>query len=183
MVLEFAVLEFPFSFWQYGHDCREVPDNNASNQQLFEYLEKIVGLDFYSEESYERYKPAFYQFLTELGYYGYRYDHLKNLLISLENPSNLSFGPVDVDLSYNGEYVKGVLDWLDRKGKRIIYIYGGMDPWTAVGIQPNPKTGSLYMVKPDGSHTTRIKDLSIPQQREIFTALRKWLKLPVYELQ
>ncbi len=183
VVLEFAVLEFPFSFWQYGHDCREIPDNNASNHQLYEYLDKIVGLDFYSDKSYEKYKPAFYQFLTELGYYGYRYDHLEDLLISLEKPTNLPFGPGDVDLSYDGEYVQNVMKWLDRKGKRIIYIYGGVDPWTAAGITPNPKTGSLHLVKPDGGHTTRIRDLSTAQQNEIYAALRKWLKVPVYKLQ
>jgi len=149
---------------------------------LFEHLEKIVGMSFYSDATYERFLPSFYQFLTELGYYGYRHDHLEELLVSEKEPTNLTFGPKDVDLTYRGEYVQNVLKWLDRKGKRILYIYGSLDPWTATGVVPNPKTSSLRFVDPDGDHTTRIKDLSTQQKEEIYTALRKWLKLPIYKL-
>lgn len=38
--LEYAVLEFPFSFWQWGGNCDAIPSENASAKELFETINK-----------------------------------------------------------------------------------------------------------------------------------------------
>ncbi len=182
-VLEFAVLEFTFSFWQWGASCDEIPERGASVQEIFDYLNKIVGFDFYADSTCDFFLPSFYQFLTESGYYGFIYDHVKDLLVSLENPSNLIFGPKDADLTFDPEPMRKVHDFLSAKGNKILYIYGEVDTWTACGFTPTPNTDALRMVKEGGSHTTRIASFSEADRQKIYDQLKKWLKVEIYPLQ
>ena len=45
--LEYAVLEYPFSFWQWGGVCDEIPGSDSSVEELFSYLIKIPGISLY----------------------------------------------------------------------------------------------------------------------------------------
>ncbi len=181
-VLEFIVLELTFSFWQYAADCDAVPERGASMQEVFDYLNKLVGYNFYSDAIADFYRPSFYQFLTELGYYGFVHDHVKDLLVSLKRPGNLIFGPQDADLSFNPAYMQNVKNFLDKKGKKILYIYGELDTWTACGYTPVPGMDALRMVKKDGSHATRISSFSEEERQIIYSKLKKWLKTEIYPL-
>ena len=35
---EYAVLEYPFSFWQYGQDCSKIPNEASSLEAALKYL-------------------------------------------------------------------------------------------------------------------------------------------------
>ncbi len=182
IVFEYAILEFPFSFWQWGASCQEIPDEYASTKQVFNYIESVVSWSFYSDASIDYFLPAFYQFMTELGYYGFPTENVEDLLVSVKNPTNLIFGPKNVDLTFK-PYLKPIHDKLMKKrGKRIIYIYGGMDTWTACGVTPNPKTDALNMTLANGSHSTRIKDFPREDQEKIYKKLDKWLKAKITPL-
>ena len=126
VALEYAVLEFPFSFWQWGGVCDNIPEPSADPEQIFEYINNVVQWNFYSDASAEIYLPSFYQFITELGYYGFPKAHLEDLLVAVPNPSNTIFAPKGVDLTYRN-YLHPVVDYLKKKGDRIIYIYGEYD--------------------------------------------------------
>ncbi len=179
--VEYAILEFTFSFWQWSGKCEEIPDATASNQAYFDYINAIVSFDFYSDGTYDYFLPSFYQFLTELGYYGFLKDHVKDLLVAVPNPTNLIFGPKDVDLTYT-PYLKEVSEYAVNKGKRILYIYGELDTWTACGVEPSPKIDALRMVKKGGSHSTRIIHFSEEERQRIYDKLAKWLKVDIIPL-
>lgn len=180
--VEYAILEFTFSFWQWGGKCEEIPNANADSQAYFDYINAIVSFDFYSDGSYDYFSPSFYQFLTELGYYGFLKDHVKDLLVTVPNPTNLTFGPKGVDLSYT-PYLQKVADYAVHKGKRILYIYGELDTWTACGVEPSPKLDALRMVKKGGAHSTRIIHFSKQEQQLIYDKLAKWLKVDIVPLE
>lgn len=180
-VLEYAVLEYTFSFWQWGADCATIPDETASTEEVFKHLKGIVGYDFYSDASCKYFLPAFYQFITESGYYGFLNEHLQDLLVSVKKPTNVIFAPQDTDLSFT-PYCQNVIDFLDVKGNNIIYIYGEVDPWTACGYQPTKNTNALRMDKKGGSHTTRIASFSKAEQQKIYKRLDKWLKTDILPL-
>ena len=182
VVLEYAALEFPFSFWQWGANCDEIPAADATAKEIFDYIESIVSWSFYSDKTIDYFLPAFYQFMTELGYYGFPTENVEDLLVAVKNPTNLTFGPKNVDLSFK-PYLKPVSDFLMKKGKRVLYIYGGMDTWTACGVVPNPKTDALRMTLATGAHSTRIKDFSKTDQAKIYKKLDKWLKAEVTPLE
>jgi len=178
---EYAVLEYTFSFWQWGADCATVPALDASNKEYFDHLNKVVGFDFYSDATCDYFRPSFYQFVTELGYYGFITDHVQNLLVDEKKPSNLLFAPQNTDLSFS-KYCQPVINWLDNKGDKIIYIYGAIDTWTAAGYHPSESVDALRMDLKDGPHTTRIASFSKEDQNKVYSKLNKWLKMELKPL-
>ncbi|MEX1384237.1 S28 family serine protease [Lutibacter sp.] len=183
--LEYSVLEFPFSFWQWGGSCEEIPDENASAKLLFGYINKIVGISFYNDKTYYDLLPSYYQHSTELGYYGFDTTPVKDLLQVVHNPTNLRFAPKNVDLTYNPNYIKEVRDFVENKGKKILYIYGEYDTWGACAPIPKPHVDALKMVLKKGSHKTRIKDFSKQDQQLLYDKLQNWLgySVTIYPLE
>lgn len=173
--LEYSVLEFPFSFWQWGGNCDEIPKENATSKELFNYINKIVGISFYNDKTYYDLLPSYYQHITELGYYGFDTAPVKDLLKVVTKPTNLRFAPKNVDLTYNPKYIKEVRDFVENKGKKILYIYGEYDTWGACAPIPKPHVDALKMVLKKGSHKTRIKDFSKQDQQLIYDKLQYWL--------
>ncbi len=183
-VLEYAVLEYTFSFWQWGADCDKVPGLEASDQEYFDHLNAVVGYDFYSDATCDYFRPSYYQFVTELGYYGFIKDHVQDLLVEAKDANNLIFAPKNTDLSYSN-YSQPVIDWLDKNGDEIIYIYGEIDTWTACGYHPTKEVDALRLDKKGGSHYTRIASFNKNDQDAVYAKLKDWMKvsvLPLYNM-
>lgn len=173
--LEYAVLEFPFSFWQWGGDCDSIPLEDATAKEQIDYINTIVGLSFYNDKTYYELLPSYYQHMTELGYYGFDTTPVKDLLKIVHEPTNLRFAPKNVDLTYNPDYIKEVRDYIENKGKKILYIYGAYDTWGACAPTPKPHVDALKMVLPEASHSTRIVNFPKEDQERIYEKLRFWL--------
>lgn len=173
--LEYAVLEFPFSFWQWGGKCEDIPSNNVTPKELFDYMNGIVGIGFYNDKTYQDLLPSYYQHMTELGYYGFDTAAVKDLLKVVSEPTNIRFAPKNVDLTYNPNYINEVRDFAENKGKQILYIYGEYDPWGACAPNPKPHVDALKMVLKEGSHATRIKDFLEEDKQIIYNKLQKWM--------
>ncbi len=175
---EYAVLEFTFSLWQWGHDCDRVTEN-MSSKEIFDLLKEVVGFDFYSDAVISYFEPAFYQFMRENGYYQFIHSHLKDQLKTITSFDNSIFGPQSEDLSFNPDYLKYVRVWLHHHGNRILYIQGENDPWAACGMIPSKKTDSKLMILKGGNHFTRIKSFPKGEKQEIYKLLNRWLKSEV----
>lgn len=174
-VLEHSVLEFPFSFWQWGSKCEEIPNEKASPKELFNYLNRVSGFYLFSDAGVHHYLPSFYQHMKELGYYGYDLNPVKDLLQHVKIASLACFGPQDVNLSYNPNYIKEVRDYVENKGDNILYIYGEYDPWGACAPNPKENVDALKMVLKGGDHGTRIGSFSAEDQEKIQNKLKEWL--------
>lgn len=174
--LEYATLEVPFSFWQWGGKCEEIPTEGATPAALFEYLNKIVGVGFYNDKTYEELLPSYYQHMAELGYYGFDFEPVKDLLKTVKSTSNVRFAPKGMAITYNPKYIKKVRKYVETKGDKILYIYGGYDTWGSCAPTPNPKLDALKMVLPGGSHSTRVKHFPQEDQEKIMKTLERWLK-------
>ena len=173
--LEYAALEFSFSFWQWGGDCASIPDEKASSKELFDYMNKIVGISFYDDNTFHRLLPSYYQHMVELGYYGFDFTPVADLLNVVKSTSNNRFAPKNTNLTYNPNYIKQVRDYVENKGDNIIYIYGGHDTWGACAPTPKATVDALKMVLKGGSHSTRIKDFSAEDKKIIYLKLQDWL--------
>ena len=173
--LEYSVLEFPFSFWQWGGKCDEIPVANADALDLWNYLLKVSGVGLYNDSGFTHYLPSFYQHMKELGYYGFNLEPVSDLLVHVKSSSNKRFAPANVDLTYNPEYIKKVRDYVEHNGDKILYIYGANDPWGACAPSPKPSVDFLKMTLKGGSHNTRIKDFSPDEKRKIYAKLKEWL--------
>jgi hypothetical protein len=76
--------------------------------------------------------------------------------------------------------MKRVDKFLKNEGNRMIFLYGGYDPWSATAFVPaEGKTDVLKIVKPRGAHTTRIRNLPVDQRKMVLDTLEKWLEVKV----
>ena len=183
--LEYAVLEFPFSFWQWGGNCEEIPSENATAKELFNYVNSIVGISFYNDKTYYDLLPSYYQHMTELGYYGFDTTPVKDLIKVVHEPTNLRFAPKNTDLTYNPDYIKDVRNFVENQGHKILYVYGEYDTWGACAPNPKPHVNAVKMVSKGGSHSTRIKDFSTEEKQLIYNKLQNWLgySVTIYPLE
>jgi PS-10 peptidase S37 len=176
---EFAVLEYPFSFWQWGKSsCNNIPGENATPKQLFDELNKVSGFDLFSDKEGKYFQPLFYQSFTELGYYNFNYNSKEVLGLIKAKPleSYKDFLPKNVKVEYHPEVLQKINEWLQNNGNNIVYINGGNDPWSSgAGMKLIGKTNAIEETKEFGTHATRIKDLNDKQRLEVITRLENWL--------
>ena len=174
IVFDYEVLEYPFTFWQYGTSCDSIPAENASNEKLLEHLLEVVTPFYYSKRGYDQFKPFFYQANYELGYYGYDETPFKAYLEQTDY-KNTIWAPAGKIMPYKAETLKFVNDFLQNKGDRIIYIYGEYDPWSATQVNLTGKTDALKVVITGGNHSANIAKMDPAQKQQVFSLLEKWM--------
>jgi hypothetical protein len=180
---EYAVLEYPFSFWQYGQDCAGIPAAEAPLHEALIYLLEVSGIDFFSDASVNQYVSHYYQSATEMGYYGYRSGEFKDLIKALptdHNPMALFF-PSAMNDPFNGELIADVNKWLDgKKANRIAYIYGGVDTWTGSAVPENDRVDSEWFVLKGKHHgNARIKNMTEAEHTRFVESLERWLEIDI----
>ena len=68
--------------------------------------------------------------------------------------------------------------YLDKKAKKILFIYGEYDAWssTAVELTDSAEKREVYkFVKPEGDHRTRIRNFNENEQDKIFSIIDSWM--------
>lgn len=177
---EYAVLEYPFSFWQYGHDCSKIPGAKAELDEKIQHLLDLVGLEFYADASMTGYASHYYQSATEMGYYGYQLDKFRKLLKFIptdKNPS-ASFTPNKMKVSFDGKLTNKVADWTLNNDEEFIYINGALDTWSATAVPPYESQTSMFFFIPEKHHATaRINNMSADNQKKLKKQLYQWLDL------
>lgn len=177
LVFEFAVLEIPFTFWQWApFSCESLEDVEDSAESLFYKLVEAGILKMYSVESQSYYLPFLVQAYQEIGYYDFDIDSLKSQLNFVTNPSNDVFLPDSLQLPYLNHQMEKVHHWLANNGNNFLYIYGELDPWTSTSPNPDSRTNALKMVLSGGSHATRLKDFSEVEQKRAINLINYWLQ-------
>lgn len=174
---DLSVLEYSFSFWQWGLDCDSIPDPDASLKELFIHLVMLNPFTFFEENEIEKIRPFFYQAMTEIGMYGYEIEPFKEYL---KDTTNITFDftmPKGYKAIFNPKTMKNVQHWIETQGNNMLYIYGENDAWSCTAVEPGDKTNAVKMVNPGGSHSTRIKDFPPVMKDSIYTVLEQWLDL------
>ncbi|MDA3930452.1 MAG: S28 family serine protease [Prolixibacteraceae bacterium] len=177
-VLDYCVLEYSFSFWQWGHKSSEIPADSLSAQEKFDYLMSISSPDYFALEELEPIKPFFIQTLKEFGYYGYNTKPFEPYLKieSAEDYIEDVFLNTEPDFKYSKKTSKFIKKAIQKDGANVLMIYGEYDPWTAGGIVPKKRSKAVRFVKPRGSHRTRINNMSYAQRSQIYMLLETWLE-------
>ncbi len=174
---EYAVLEYSFSFWQWGSDCDDLPTGKDLDPYIQSFID-IVGLGFYGDAAMKLYAPHYYQATTQMGYYGYDTDEFKGLIKTLKgNEPKASFEPKSTSKDpRNYELPKKVEKWLAENGNNFIYIYGRNDTWSATRVLPSDKVNALHYLMAGKHHgNARIQNLTKAQKAELKATLEKWL--------
>lgn len=177
-ILDYCVLEYSFSFWQWGYDCKEIPADTVSPREMFEYLISISGPDYFAIQEIEPTKAFFIQTQKEFGYYNYSTKEFEPYLkiTSAENYVRKVFLSEEPTFKYSNKTSKFIKKTILKDGDHLLMIYGEYDPWTAGAIIPKGRCRAKMFVKPKGSHRTRISNMSYAQQTDIYILLEQWLE-------
>ena len=179
-IYDLCVLEYQFSFWQWGESVAEIPVATASDKEKFEYFIRKCEPNYFSRKN--DLESFSVQAVKDFGYYGYNVDPFKDY-INVEDvegyykrvmlPSQWANTVFD---DYNYRFVT---DFLTENDPKMIFIYGEWDPWTASGVtwlrDRNKKNIHIY-IEPNGSHKARIGTMPAATQTEILNKLNEWMQ-------
>ena len=176
-IYDYCVLEYSFAFWQWGNNVSFIPNEDAETKKTFDHFMFVSSPSYFAIEDMESTKAFFVQAWYQMGYYGYDTKPFKGLLKidDAENYLEKVFLPEDVELEYDKESMLRVQKFLDENDPKMIFIYGESDPWSATAVEFHDKHNMIKIVKKDGSHTTRIKNLSEEQRKKVLDTIKKWL--------
>jgi hypothetical protein len=179
---EYTVLEYQFSFWQYGHNCEEIPDDSVSYYDAVAYLMTIADIAFFSDKDIKAYASHYYQSAAELGYYSFNTQAFKGLIKALpfdHNP-HAAFVPKYVEAPFNGELLNKMNAWLPKNGHKIIHIYGELDSWSASAVPPSDEVDSLwFMLKGKHHKNALIAEMSRSDKKKLIKTLERWLSIKI----
>ena len=85
----------------------------------------------------------------------------------------------ELDINYNKKTAKQVEKFIKKTDARILFIYGEWDPWSASSFEVPNKPNFLKIVKPKGSHSSRIGNLPANQKKQVKETLENWLNMKV----
>ena len=176
-IYDYCVLEYAFSFWQWGHPVGEIPLSSATDQEFFSYLIKICSPVYFDIVDGKTNFPFFVQALKQLGYYGYNPWPFKKYMELTDAKGYISrlFMPASAKFTYDPAMSLLVKRYLKKDADKILLIYGGNDPWTASAASTRGNKKILKVVQPDGSHRTRIDTLPEFQRKRVMKTLEKWM--------
>lgn len=175
---EYAVLEYSFSFWQWGRSCDSIPTNKSLDDYLGELL-KSSSISFFSDSEMEKYAPHYYQSATQTGYYSYNIEPFKKYIKQFDSNPSAIFPPKDARFKpSDGSLNEKLQEWLKTNGNNILYIYGGIDTWSAARIEVSDLVNSKSFLIPGANHASaRIKNLPEPMLQEFVRKIKTWTDL------
>ncbi len=177
-VFELSVLEYPFSLWQWCVPLNEIPQHNASSQELFDHLYRGIDFSYFSEQEAIATGPFFYQAYTQLGYYAYDASYLKNYLVHFNTDivsNELMVPEVGFDPVFDISGIEKVSRRLQKADARMLHIIGANDPWSATSPDVTGLKNSIQIVDPHGCHLTRINNLPDDLKLKVKEILTDWV--------
>jgi hypothetical protein len=179
-VFEWTVIKFPYSFWSGNHRSIEIPQLDASKEQLFDFLNKVNSFSNITLAKLKFNAALYYQQYTELGYYGYTTSHLEGLLQAVKEPHFSFYVPKEAqNAAFNGEVMPLVLSYLQNEGNNIIYVYGEFDIWTSCEVELSGKTNAIKLKLKGKGHQFDIMNFPANEKEKIFTSLENWLQIEI----
>ncbi len=175
--LEMVILEYQFSFWQWGYECGDIPDAEDDLDVVYEYLTRVSDPSFFDDLHIRQMQPFFYAALTEIGMYDYnvkpfkKYSDLKeNITFDFTLPEGVKKKP------FYAQQMADIQKWLQTDAKKMLFIYGGQDPWGATAVDLKDNENCVKYVRGDMHHGCRIKSFEEITKIDIIETLKDWLK-------
>ncbi len=179
-VYDYMVLQYSFSFYQWGYDFASIPWDHAADEELFAHWMKVSPPEYFAIS--DDYLPFFVQAARELGYYGYSIRGLWQELhiITTQDYFHRLFLPDSIDYIYDITLTQQIQTFLDSTDHRILFLYGEWDPWaaSAVVFDWREKENMRKVLKEFGNHNTMIGNLPRKQREEVLERLNKCMAEP-----
>lgn len=179
VIYDLCVLEYQFSFWQWGASVEKIPAATANESDIFKYFVRCCDPSYFSRQN--NLDSFSVQAVKDFGYYGYNAETFKDYINidDVEGYYKRVMLPAEWNNTVFDDYnYRFVTDFLTENDPKMIFIYGEWDPWTASGVtwlrDRNKENIHIY-IQPDGSHKARIATMSKEVQNEILNKLKEWM--------
>lgn len=174
VAFEHTILELPFGFWQYrgSVSCNGIPPTNATNATLLNYLNSVGLLYQISDPFVREFYGYYYQAGTQLGWPAVKESHLADLLAHPGTDQPTTYSPVPT--TYDPTVMADIDGWVRTQGERLMFIYGGNDPWSAGEFRLGDAKDSFVYVVPGGNHNSNIANLEDPDKSAATATIRRW---------
>jgi hypothetical protein len=174
-IYDYTVLEFSFSFWQWGSNSDAIPSVKASDNELFTYFIKLCSPDYFIKESST--SAFFVQAGRELGYYGYDIKPFEGLLKIKSAKGYLTklFLTEESGFKFDSKLYKKLSKFVATTDSKMIFIYGEFDPWSAVKVNEPKSNNVVVVIDPKGSHRSRISTLPEENRKMVLSLIERWL--------
>lgn len=176
--VQLMILEYPFAFWQWGRSCNEIPDSDTGDiDAMYDNLMLVSGPSFFADADIVQQQPFFYAALTEIGMYDYDVKPFKKFLSDKENITFAFTMPEGVEQkTFNEQQMKDIARWLQTDANKMLFIYGGMDPWSSTAVELKGNEKCRKFVRGDMHHGCRIKHFDPASKADLIDILKGWLK-------
>ena len=159
----------------------QIPDASASDKEVFDHFIKTTDPNYFSAQT--PYLSFNVQAARELGYYGYDIKPFKkwmSIKTAKDYMHRVMLPEQFAHLKFDKSLYNKTLRWLKNNDQKMVYIYGGIDPWGASGVAglkflKNKKLIKVYVL-PGGSHATRINSFPEPTRTEIINLIKRYLE-------
>ncbi|MCP3136951.1 S28 family serine protease [Pyxidicoccus xibeiensis] len=175
--LEFAVLELPFSFFQYTpvEFCTFVPSPGAPTPEVMEAMEGIVGFSNFTDPVLDYYAPYYFQAATQLGSYRSDERHLRDLVQYPGQYVARNMVPFSMEgYDFNYWSMPLIEAWVKALGERILLVYGENDPWSTGAFEVRQRNDSYRFFVPGGTHGSSISSLPEADRAVALERLATW---------
>ena len=178
-IYDLCVLEYQFSFWQWGMPVTEIPAADADNETVFKYFISACEPNYFSRKN--DLESFSVQAVKDFGYYGYNVDPFKDYINADDIEGyykKVMLPSIWADTVFDDYNYRFVTDFLTENDPKMIFIYGEWDPWTASGVtwlRDRNKQNIHIFVEPGGSHKARISTLRRDNQKEVLDLLKEWM--------
>ena len=185
---EYAVLEYPGCLLEYS-SCEEIPDDEESIPNIVKHFLTVLKLSWFGDEFINNFGSYFYQAATEMGGPAYNTKGLENLFVAIsidQDPRPPIPVPGNMSVKYDGRLMNDVIEWLNSKGDKFIYVYGAMDCWSAAAVTPNKNVDSEWFFLKDKRHLetleTNISEMTDSERKKMISILENWLSLEIEDV-
>jgi hypothetical protein len=177
--LEFAILELPFIFWQYNDEslCDRIPGPKASARRIYEFLDQVVFVPSYGDQSLTAFEPYFYQSAPQLGGPAVGEAELEDLLRYPGQDGPEILPPLGVTKTFDPTVMPEIERFVREDAERMVFIYGENDPWSASAFEVNEEKDSyrFFVTGAAGNHGAQILDLAPGARDFLIFKFAEWL--------
>ncbi len=177
-IFDYSVMEYSFSFWQWGSSVKTIPSLKASDKEIFDHFQKVSSCSYFDVQSGKATEPFFVQALMQLGYYAYDPKPFGKFMETKNTEGYITRLFLDKGqvFPYNPEMSNQVDRYLKTNATKVMMIYGGIDPWSASAASGGKNPGVVKIVQPRGSHRSRISNMPEPLKQQAISILNGWLQ-------
>ena len=172
--VESSIVSLEWTFWQYFgvSQCKTVPAVTVSSDDLFQFLDRVSPIADNDDQKLAVLEPYYYESYTELGYPAADNDYLTPYLWYSDSDYANEL-PVPKP-AYDRKVMQDIDDFVEQHGDRLLFVYGGWDPWTAGKFVLGDAQRSDVFIQTEGTHGAQITSLGRDDRVAALAMIQDW---------